>query len=98
MISAVNLKKLKYFMITKKEYKLLVETWNYKDITKFYDMLSGYKYKTKLFVVDCDCQKVAVEIFDLTLKECEKLLEKFKDEMYFQVYENEKLIFEQDNQ
>ena len=30
-------------MITKKEYKLLVETWNYKDITKFYDMLSGYK-------------------------------------------------------
>lgn len=85
-------------MITKKEYKLLVETWNYKDITKFYDMLSGYKYKTKLFVVDCDCQKIAVEIFDLTLKECEKLLEKFKDEMYLQVYENEKLIFEQDNQ
>lgn len=93
-----NIDEFIIFENDKKEYKLFVETWNYKDITKFYDMLSGYKYKTKLFVIDWECQKVGVEIFDLDLKKCEKLLELFRDEMFLEVYKNNIAILKIDNQ
>ena len=93
-----NIDEFIIFENEKKEYKLFIETWNYKDITKFYDMLSGYKYKTTLFVIDCECQKVGVEIFDLDLKKCEKLLELFSDEMFLEVYKNNIAILKIDNQ
>ena len=93
-----NIDEFIIFENEKKEYKLFVETWNYKDITKFYDMLSGYKYKTKLFVMDCEYQKVAVEIFDLNFKECSNLLEKVNEEMFIGVYKNNNIILEKDNQ
>ena len=93
-----NIDEFIIFENEEKEYKLFVETWNYKDITKFYDMLSGYKYKTTLFVIDCECQKVGVEIFDLDLKKCEKLLELFSDEMFLEVYKNNIAVLKIDNQ
>lgn len=81
-----------------KEYKLSIETWNYNEISNFYDKLSGYKFKTNLFVVDCECQKVVVEVFNLSIKDCEKLLNDFRDEMYLIVYKNDVKILEKNNE
>ena len=81
-----------------KEYKLSIESWNYNEISNFYGKLSGYRFKTNLFVVDCECQKVVVEVLDLSIKDCEKLLNEFRDEMYLIVYRNNVKILEKNNE